>query len=133
VKVKFRSDFYASLEGGMGAYMPRYGLMHHLACCTLFDKDPGRINVLLDGFLAVTPEEIRAAARKYLLPSQRAVLLRRPAGQGEVQRAPLLSQIELPRLPRSERNALCSGRTVPCARSRMVCRWCLLKFTISQK
>jgi zinc protease len=85
VKVKFRSDFYASLEGGMGAYMPRYGLMHHLACCTLFDNDPGRINTLLDGFLAVTPEEIRAAARKYLLPSQRAVLLRRPAGQGEVQ------------------------------------------------
>ncbi len=56
VKVKFRSDFYSMLESGMGSHMPRFGLMHYLACFTLFDGDPDRINTILDGFLAVTPE-----------------------------------------------------------------------------
>jgi zinc protease len=78
VKVKFRADYYSMLEGGMGSYMPRFGLMHYLACFTLFDGDPERINTALDGFLAVTPAEARAAARKYLVPGNRAVLLRRP-------------------------------------------------------
>ncbi|HWG60027.1 MAG TPA: pitrilysin family protein [Candidatus Acidoferrales bacterium] len=78
VKVKFRADYYSMLEGGMGSYMPRFGLMHYLACFTLFDGDPGRVNTALAGFLAVTPEEAQAAARKYLLPQNRAVLLRRP-------------------------------------------------------
>jgi len=79
VKVKFRSDYYSMLEGGMGSYMPRFGLMHYLACFTLFDGDPGRVNTILDGFLAVTPEQAQEAARKYLVPSNRAIVVRRPA------------------------------------------------------
>jgi zinc protease len=82
VKVKFRSDFYSTLEGGMGAYMPRFGLMHYLACFTLFDGDPDRVNTILDGFLAVTPEQAQAVAQKYLVPGNRAVLLRRPVNLG---------------------------------------------------
>jgi predicted Zn-dependent peptidase len=82
VKVKFRSDFYSMLEGGMGSYMPRFGLMHYLACFTLFDGDPDRVNTILDGFLAVTPEQAQAAAQKYLVPRNRAVLLRRPVNLG---------------------------------------------------
>ena len=78
VKVKFRSDFYSMLETGMGSHMPRFGLMHYLACFTLFDGDPDRINTILDGFLAVTPEGVQAAAKKYLVPQNRAVLIRRP-------------------------------------------------------
>jgi zinc protease len=78
VKVKFRSDFYSMLEGGMGSYMPRFGLMHYLACFTLFDGDPQRVNTILDGFLAVTPAEAQSVAKKYLIPQNRAVLLRRP-------------------------------------------------------
>ena len=42
MKVKFRADYYSMLEGGMGAHMPRFGLMHYLACFTLFDGDPDR-------------------------------------------------------------------------------------------
>src|SRR5260370_40761611 len=34
LKVKWRSDYYATLEGGRGSYMPKYGLMHLLACFT---------------------------------------------------------------------------------------------------
>ena len=40
MKVKLRADYYSNLEGGMGAHMPRFGLMHYLACFTLFDGDP---------------------------------------------------------------------------------------------
>ena len=79
VKVKFRSDYYSMLEGGMGSYMPRFGLMHYLACFTLFDGDPDRINTALDGFLKVTPAEAQAFARKYLVPKNRAIVLRQPS------------------------------------------------------
>ena len=79
VKVKFRSDYFSSLEGGHGGYMPRYGLMHYLACFSLFDGQPQLVNTILDGFLAVTPEEVRAAAQKYLDPERRALLIRRPS------------------------------------------------------
>jgi predicted Zn-dependent peptidase len=67
------------LEGGMGSHMPRFGLMHYLACFTLFDGDPHRVNTILDGFVDVTEEEAQAAARKYLVDQNRAVLVRRPA------------------------------------------------------
>jgi predicted Zn-dependent peptidase len=71
------------LEGGMGSYMPRFGLMHYLACFTLFDGDPDRVNTVLDGFMAVTPAEVQAAATKYLVPTNRAVLARVPVNHGE--------------------------------------------------
>jgi predicted Zn-dependent peptidase len=82
VKVKFCSDFYSMLEGGMGSYMPRFGLMHYLACFTLFDGDPNRINSMLDGFEAVTAAQVQAVAQKYLLPKNRAILSRRPVAAG---------------------------------------------------
>jgi zinc protease len=78
LKVKFRSDFYSMLEGGMGSYMPRFGLMHYLACFTLFDGDPQRINTVLDEFLAVAPSQVRDIAQKMLVPHRRSVLIREP-------------------------------------------------------
>jgi predicted Zn-dependent peptidase len=78
IKVKFRSDYFASLEGGHGGYMPRYGLMHYLACFTLFDGNPRLVNTILGGFLDVTPEQVRAVAQKYLDPKRRAIVIRRP-------------------------------------------------------
>jgi zinc protease len=79
LKVKWRSDYYSTLEGGRGGYMPRYGLMHLLACFTLFDGEPQLVNTILDGFLAVTREEVLAAAKKYLRNDQRAIVFRAPA------------------------------------------------------
>jgi zinc protease len=79
LKVKWRSDYYSTLEGGRGGYMPRYGLMHLLACFTLFDGEPQLVNTILDGFLAVTREEVLAAAKKYLRNDQRAIVFRTPA------------------------------------------------------
>jgi zinc protease len=77
LKVKFRSDYYSTLEGGRGG-MPRYGLMHLLACFSLFDNEPQLVNTILDGFLAVRREDIQAVAKKYLLNDKRAIVFRRP-------------------------------------------------------
>ena len=82
VKVKFRSNYYSQLEGGHGGYLPRYGLMHYLACFTLFDQDPQLANTVLDEFLGVTPAEVQAVAQKYLLQRNRATVIRRPVKEG---------------------------------------------------
>jgi len=78
LKVKWRSDYYSTLEGGRGGHMPRYGLMHLLACFTLFDGEPQLVNTILDGFLAVTREDVLAAAKKYLRNDKRAIVFRKP-------------------------------------------------------
>lgn len=85
VKVKMRSDYYSMLEGGMGSYMPRFGLMHYLASFTLFDGDPDRVNTVLDEFLAVTPDAVRSLAQQILIPSNRAIVIRRPVEKGAAQ------------------------------------------------
>jgi len=82
LKVKWRSDYYSTLEGGRGGYMPRYGLMHLLACFTLFDNEPELVNSILDGFLAVKREDIQRVARKYLVPENRAIVFRAPVNAG---------------------------------------------------
>jgi len=78
LKVKWRSDYFATLEGGRGGYMPKYGLMHLLACFTLFDGEPQLVNSILDGFLAVTKEQVQKVAVAYLRPENRAMVLRKP-------------------------------------------------------
>jgi predicted Zn-dependent peptidase len=80
LKVKWKSDYYSTLEGGRGGYMPKYGLMHLLACFTLFDGEPQLVNTILEGFLRVTSEEIRNVAQKYLRPQNRAIIFRAPSG-----------------------------------------------------
>src|SRR5260370_12294585 len=79
LKVKCRSDYYATLEGGRGGHLPKYGLMHLLPCFTLFDDDPQLLNTLLDLFLAVPRREIHTAARKYLRNEKRAIVFLIPA------------------------------------------------------
>jgi zinc protease len=81
LKVKFRSDYFATLEGGRGGHMPKYGLMHLLACFTLFDGEPQLVNTILDGFLAVTKAQVQEAARKYLQSQNRAIVFRKPVAK----------------------------------------------------
>lgn len=80
VQVKMRSDFYSMLESG-GNGVPRFGLLHALACFTLFDNDPHRINTVLGKLAAVTPAEVQAVAQKYLARENRAILIRKPVAQ----------------------------------------------------
>jgi predicted Zn-dependent peptidase len=81
VKVQVRADYYSNLDSGMGAHMPRFGLMHCLACFTLFDGDPGKINTILSGYEAVTPAQVQSVAQNYLVPRNRAILVRRPVAK----------------------------------------------------
>ncbi len=62
--------------------MPRFGLMHFLACFTLFDGDPNLVNTILDGFLAVTPGDVQAIAQKMMVPTNRSIVLRQPVKKG---------------------------------------------------
>jgi predicted Zn-dependent peptidase len=87
IKVKWRSDYYSTLEGGRGGYMPRYGLMHLLACFTLFDDQPYLVNTILEGFLKVTPGDVQSAAQKYLQPFNRAIVFRTPEKKNEKEAA----------------------------------------------
>ena len=77
VKVKMRADFYSMLESGHGG-VPRFGLMNALACFTLFDNDPQRINSILGKLSAVTAAEVQAAAQQYLTRENRAIVIRKP-------------------------------------------------------
>jgi zinc protease len=78
IKVKWCSDYFATLEGGRGGHMPKFGLMHLLACFTLFDGEAQLVNTILDGFLAVTTEQVQEAARSFLQPQNRAIVFRKP-------------------------------------------------------
>ncbi len=87
LKVKWRSDYYSTLEGGRGGHMPRYGLMHLLACFTLFENEPRLVNTVLADFLRVKREEIQATAKRYLRPENRAIVFRTPVGKQEKEAA----------------------------------------------
>ncbi len=52
-----------------------------LAQYTVTDNNPQLINTELDAMLAVTPAQIQAAAKKYLMPQNRAILEIQPAPQ----------------------------------------------------
>lgn len=79
LKVKWRSDYYSTLEGG---HMPRFGLMHLLACFTLFDNEPQLVNTILQGFLDVKPDEVQSVASRFLQSANRAVVFRLPVNAG---------------------------------------------------
>jgi predicted Zn-dependent peptidase len=68
------------LEGG--ASIPRYGLMHLLACFSLFDNDPKLVNTILGGFMQVTPEAVQTVAQKLLTRHSRSIAIRQPVKKG---------------------------------------------------
>jgi predicted Zn-dependent peptidase len=67
VKTLVRAGIIGSLQGSLNRAKA-------LAQYTIADGNPELINTELDRMLAVTPEQIQAAARKYLTPEKRAVL-----------------------------------------------------------
>jgi zinc protease len=76
-KVNFRSQFLESLEGGI---IPGFGRADLLAALALYDDNPTRINTILSDLDKVTAAEVRAAARKWLVPANRTVIDRVPEG-----------------------------------------------------
>jgi predicted Zn-dependent peptidase len=70
-KVRFRSNFYSQLESSQGK-------AHLLSVLALFRDDPNQINSLLTPFENVTPAQVKAAAAKYLVATNRTVIDRVP-------------------------------------------------------
>ena len=76
VKVNFRSYFLESIEGGN---TPLFGRADLLAAFALYDDDPNRINTILDDLEKVTTADVQAAAKKYMVPTNRTSIDRVPA------------------------------------------------------
>lgn len=70
-KVRYKSNFYNQLES-------TYGKAHLLSVLALFRDDPNQINSLLTPFEKVTAEQVRDAAKKYLVAGNRTVIDRTP-------------------------------------------------------
>jgi zinc protease len=74
-KTSLRSAFLEDMEGGM---MPRSGRANLLAAFALFDNDPARINTILDELDKVTVEDVKAAAARWFVPTNRTSIDSRP-------------------------------------------------------
>ena len=70
-KVRYRSNFYSQLESS-------FGKTHLLSSLALFRDDPSQINSLLTPFQVVTAAQVKAAAAKYLVSTNRTVIDRIP-------------------------------------------------------
>jgi zinc protease len=75
-KTALRSAFLEEMEGGM---MPRFGRANLLAAFALFDDDPRRVNTILDELDKVTVEDVKAAAARWFVPTNRTSIDSRPA------------------------------------------------------
>jgi len=74
-KTTMRSAFLDDMEAGG---MPLFGRSNLLGVFALFDDDPGRINTILTELDKVTLDEVKAAANKWLVPTNRTSLDSRP-------------------------------------------------------
>src|SRR5919112_2908575 len=74
-KTSMRSAFLEDLEGG---FMPRFGRGNLLAAFALFDDDPRRVNTILDELEKVTVEDVKAAAGRWFVPTNRTSIDSRP-------------------------------------------------------
>jgi zinc protease len=77
-KTTIRSSFLDEMDGGM---MPRFGRANLLGVFALFDDNPGRINTILDELEKVTVEDVKAAAARWLVPTNRTSIDSRPAAK----------------------------------------------------
>ncbi|MCC7179644.1 MAG: insulinase family protein [Acidobacteria bacterium] len=77
-KTTIRSSFLDEMDGGM---MPRFGRANLLGVFALFDDDPGRINSILDEIEKVTVEDVKAAAARWFVPTNRTSIDSRPVAK----------------------------------------------------
>jgi len=79
VVTKMRSDLFDQME----APIDRASLLAH---ATLFDGKPDRVNRIPSELAAVTPDQVKAFTKKYLVPNNRTIIERGPAAaSGEKQ------------------------------------------------
>jgi predicted Zn-dependent peptidase len=75
-KVRFRSNFYNQLETS-------FPKAHLLCVLALFRDDPNQINSLLTPFEKVTAEQVKLAAKKYIVANNRTVIDRVPEAKSK--------------------------------------------------
>jgi predicted Zn-dependent peptidase len=75
-KVQYRSNFYSQIESS-------FGKAHLLSALALFRDDPQQINSLLTPFENVTAGQVKAAAAKYLVATNRTVIDRVPEAKAQ--------------------------------------------------
>ena len=80
VKNQYRlAQYLSGSEGEYTSLQTALGRALSLAEYALFDNDPSLINTELDRYLAVTPVQVKEAARKYFGVANRSVLHIKPA------------------------------------------------------
>jgi zinc protease len=77
-KTALRSAFLENIEGG---FMPRFGRANLLGAFALFEDNPGRINTILQELDKVTVEDVKAAAARWFVPTNRTSIDSRPAAK----------------------------------------------------
>jgi len=75
-KVQYRSNFYSQVESS-------FGKAHLLSALALFRDDPQQINSLLRPFENVTAAQVKAAAAKYMVATNRTVIDRVPEAKAQ--------------------------------------------------
>src|ERR1051326_926506 len=75
-KVRYRSSFYNQVESS-------FGKAHLLSALALFSDEPQQINSLLTPFENVTAAQIKSAAAKYLVASNRTAIDRVPEAKAQ--------------------------------------------------
>jgi predicted Zn-dependent peptidase len=79
-KINFRSSFLENIESGG---IPGFGLSDLLAALALYDGNPNRINTILTDLDRITTADVQQAAKRWLVPSNRTSIDRRPAAGGD--------------------------------------------------
>ena len=74
--MSYRSNFYDQLEGS-------FGKAHLLSALALFRDNPQQINSLLTPFENVTAAQIKNAAAKYMVATNRTVIDRVPEAKSQ--------------------------------------------------
>ncbi|HEV2987005.1 MAG TPA: pitrilysin family protein [Candidatus Angelobacter sp.] len=76
---KVRTQF---LRGQIQARSSSQFLANRIGTFTVWYNDPNLINTAYEKFAAVTADQVKQAAQKYLVPEHRSVLITMPAGRG---------------------------------------------------
>jgi zinc protease len=70
-----------ALRGQIQARSSTLALANQIGTATIFYNDPNLINTAYDKLCAVTADQVKQAAQKYLVPAHRAVMITLPAGR----------------------------------------------------
>ncbi|MCW3050868.1 MAG: putative zinc protease, partial [Chthonomonadales bacterium] len=78
IKTVQRAQRYARGVGGFGGLDTMLGRAIAIADFAVFQGDPNLVNTEMERYMAVTPEQVQAVAKKYFTPQNRSVLEVKP-------------------------------------------------------